>query len=328
MKKTKVLRNTEVIQSYILTTARYDFNVDEKRILTNIVGLLQPLIEGQILKGHIQKDLWGFYQIEVPLKELTNETDAPNYKRIKDALTRLRNKTFEYEDSEHWELIGLIEKPSFEKRGIAKFELNPKIFECFLNFTKGYSKYELEMSLSFNSVYASRLYELLNGTEKPITYNIEKLKEMFGVTEKYKYTKDFISKCIDTAQKELNEKSPITFTYEKNTEWKKIVSITFTPKYIKSRINIETAEKELKRELGATQIVGDALLVEYLRNSCDFTEKEILNNGKLFHTACHVLGKEIDTTIRKLKSQSITAKNPKAYIVGTLRKIVNEKLKQ
>ena len=37
----------ELIQSYIITTAKYDFNVYEKRIVYRIVELLQEMLEGK-----------------------------------------------------------------------------------------------------------------------------------------------------------------------------------------------------------------------------------------------------------------------------------------
>ena len=43
------VENKEIIQSYILTTAKYDFSVYEKRILYRIIELNQYLIEGKKL---------------------------------------------------------------------------------------------------------------------------------------------------------------------------------------------------------------------------------------------------------------------------------------
>ena len=43
------INNKEILQSYILTTAKYDYSVYEKRILYKIVEQLQYLIEGKML---------------------------------------------------------------------------------------------------------------------------------------------------------------------------------------------------------------------------------------------------------------------------------------
>ena len=41
-----VVRNKDQIQSYIMTTAKYDFNVYEKRILYRLVELAQCELQG------------------------------------------------------------------------------------------------------------------------------------------------------------------------------------------------------------------------------------------------------------------------------------------
>lgn len=45
------INNKDVIQSYIMTTAKYDFSADEKRILLRLVETWQYLLEGKELKG-------------------------------------------------------------------------------------------------------------------------------------------------------------------------------------------------------------------------------------------------------------------------------------
>ncbi len=44
-----IINNKEILQSYILTTAKYDYSVYEKRILYKIIEQLQFLIEGKEL---------------------------------------------------------------------------------------------------------------------------------------------------------------------------------------------------------------------------------------------------------------------------------------
>ena len=49
------INNKDVIQSYIMTTAKYDFSADEKRILLRLVETWQYLLEGKELKGKIEE---------------------------------------------------------------------------------------------------------------------------------------------------------------------------------------------------------------------------------------------------------------------------------
>ena len=55
------INNKDIIQSYIMTTAKYDFSADEKRILLRLVETWQHLLEGKELNGKIERDLFGGY---------------------------------------------------------------------------------------------------------------------------------------------------------------------------------------------------------------------------------------------------------------------------
>ena len=63
--------NKELIQSYIITTAKYDFNVYEKRIVYRIVELLQEMLEGKTLdkKYSIEYSLFQDSKITIPVSK-------------------------------------------------------------------------------------------------------------------------------------------------------------------------------------------------------------------------------------------------------------------
>jgi len=50
------INNKEAVQSYILTTAKYDYSVYEKRILYKLVVSCQYLLKGKKLEGKITID--------------------------------------------------------------------------------------------------------------------------------------------------------------------------------------------------------------------------------------------------------------------------------
>ena len=226
------INNKEVLQSYILTTAKYDYSVYEKRILYRLVELFQGLIQNQKLKDKIviEQDNQNTSIVSMPIKLfLQNETDT-NHIRIKSALKNLAKKFFEYEDENDWELISVISEPKIKKNTeIATFRINPKIVEAFLDFSKGFKKYELKVAMEFESVYTMRFYELLSNQKKPINYTIESLKEIFCIVDKYKETKDFFKRVVEPAKKELDKCSPYTFHYEKIKTGRKITGIRFIP---------------------------------------------------------------------------------------------------
>lgn len=64
-----IINNKEVLQSYILTTAKYDYSVYEKRILYRIIELNQSLIEGKKLNQNysIEKDIYDDVKYTLPV---------------------------------------------------------------------------------------------------------------------------------------------------------------------------------------------------------------------------------------------------------------------
>nr|WP_164881920.1 hypothetical protein [Ornithobacterium rhinotracheale] len=61
--------NKDLIQSYVITTAKYDFSSYEKRILYRIVEVLQARTSGLKLKFDysMQKDLFGNTEFTMPI---------------------------------------------------------------------------------------------------------------------------------------------------------------------------------------------------------------------------------------------------------------------
>ena len=147
------ITNKDVIQSYIVTTARYDFTVYEKRILYRLVEFLQPSLEGEKLKGKIaiKQDLFG-HHVTMAISCFLKDEEDHHHDRVKEAFRALENKKFEYEDDKTWEIIRIVQAPVFNKNeSHVKFWLQPKIYDALLNFSKGYRKLELETAMSFEA---------------------------------------------------------------------------------------------------------------------------------------------------------------------------------
>lgn len=324
--------NKDLIQSYVLTTAKYDFSVYEKRILYRLVECCQFAIEGKRLNaGYVyQPSLFeGLYSIKMPISAFLGDNEDKNTGEVKKALRSLRNKTLEYEydDSELgrvWKLIGLIELPKFEHRGYVDFKIHPEIHEAILHFSKGFRKYELKTAMGFKSVYSMRFYELLSGQKKPLTYTIDQLKIMFKLENKYTRggsAGDFVRKTVDVAKKELDEKSPYSFEYKRNTVGKKIVSITFYP-----TINPENRDSELeKRDLQKKASICwdlDRIVVNYLKENFGFTDKGIRNNIDLLKVAQRDL--DLMLFLSGIRVKARDKKNPQGWTLGAIKKALKQ----
>lgn len=276
------LNSLELIQSYVFTAAKYDFSIYEKRIMYCILRVLQAEIEGKKLneKYSIQTDLWARKDITIPIADCLGETDN-NYARIKQAARDLESKRFEYEDDKTWQIIRIINMPKVEKfSSTIKFTLQPEIVNSFLNFSKGYRKYVFEIAMNFESIYTMRFYELFSNKLEPITYSIDKLKEMFQITDKYKLTANFKAKVLEVAKKELDAKSPYSFAYKMIKTGRKETHVLFTPYKIPKNQPADIEKKELNKQVSPYWTISPEL-VDLLIKHFGYEKQTIKNHKKI-----------------------------------------------
>ena len=321
------INNKELIQSYILTTAKYDYSVYEKRILYRIVEQLQLLIEGKTLnKNYSMQEIphedIKLFKFTFPFSAFKKNEEDKNHAQIKKALLSLEKKGFEYEDSEVWETINILYLPKvFKNKEYIGFTLREEIIQAFLDFSKGFKKYELKTAMEFESVYSMRFYELLSNQKTPINYSIDTLKEMFQIENKYKLTADFLRYVIEPAKKELDKCSPYTFHYETIKTGRKITSIRFIPIH-----QPQFEDESLKKQKAVKQMSNRWFIPknieDYLKYNYEFTDKELNNNLSLFESLHnHLSEEELLDFLVELKAQSVLyeIKNLKAYLIGSLK---------
>jgi plasmid replication initiation protein len=274
----------QVVQSYLFTTAVYDFNVYEKRIIYNLVRLAQSQLEGVKLSDslykidHAYKD---YLVVELPISDFLTDQDDKNHSRIKAALKSLHQKTFTYQEDGVWECFSIIANPKIRLRSSkVSFIVDSRVWDVLLNFTKGFSRYDLEIAFKLESTYSMRFYELLAGQKEPIAYSIDNLRKEFKLDGKYKLNKDFIRRVVESAKNELDLKSPVTFTFRPLKEGKKITRIMFYPLRQEDKEPQDTFFKEIIRKYGSSAHLSSEekrLLVEI-----GFSEIGIRNNLELF----------------------------------------------
>lgn len=312
--------NKDIIQSYILTTAKYDFSAYEKRILYRLIEINQHLLEGQKLNSKIRIDenLYGDKTYTLPISLFLKDEKDDNYREVKKALERLKKKEITYEDDEIWASLSIIANPKIKKYSdTVTFVVDGMINNAFLNFSKGYKKYELKTAMKFESVYSMRLYEIISGQKQPITYTIEALKSMFGISDKYKNVNDFKKRIIDTAKKELDKCSPYTFDYKFNKQGRAFYSVTLCPKFQPQFRDEELEKHNLQKQVSLSWDLPRNV-VDYLKHNFEFTTDGIKNNIDLFKKA----HSEIDLIqfLASIKGKVRESNNPQGYVIGSLRK--------
>jgi len=171
--------------------------------------------------------------------------------------------------------------------------------------------------MEFESVYAMRFYELLSGQKKPLTYSIDSLKEMFGISDKYKLVGHFKVKVLDMAKKELDKCSPYTFDYEMNKTGRSFTSVTLYPKF-QPQFRDDTLEKhELQKQVSLSWDLPKEI-TDYLIHNFEFTKDGIKNNIDLFKHAYEEL--DLISFLAAIKGKVRVSKNPQGYIIGAIKK--------
>lgn len=313
--------NELAIQSYIFTTAKYDFNAYEKRIMYRLVELAQDEIKGIMIRDNMHKiepTLFG-REITMPVADILRNEKDQNYTIAKKAFRSLAQKGVEYEDDKFWQYTAIISNPKIDKiKGSVVFTVLDDIWRCLLDFTKGYRKYELVTAMQFKSVYSMRMYELMSGQKRPLEFTFEDLKQRFGVKDKYKLVGHFKTRVLDIAKKELDECSPYSFNYIEIKEGRKVVGFKFFPTFHPDKQDPELYEREKRSKLTArAQISREAL--DYLRYSFEFKAAEINKNKKTIIEGEQKIPDFIGF-LSSLVGPSRTAKNRIGYVINAIKK--------
>lgn len=306
----------EVIQSFLITSARYKFSVYEKRVLSRIITELQPMIEGQHLNGKVERSLFGDIKVQMPLSLLRGE-DRGNVKQYKDALRSLSQKGIEFEDDKVWTYCNLIQSPKIVKGSeLVSFSICSDMVDLFLNFSKGYSKYILSVSLSLKSTASARLYELISNQPHPLRYGIEKLKELLGA-ETYTLSGNFIQRVILPAKKELDEVANWSFDFRCIKTGRKYTHIELIPINYKEREPDEVQRADALRRTHLSWWI-DTNVKNKLVN-LGFSTREIKNNMETIQKFSTKFEYQTIEKICEIWTRGNGKRKQKAYLIGAMK---------
>ena len=315
----------EVTQSYLITSARYNFSVYEKRILYRIVELIQAELKGKPLgKGiKIHPNLFDDKEITMPISSFFLREEENSYNRLRKAFKSLAERAVEqiletekgkvvvgYPVIQHYRI------PLF--KGAVRFRITRELYDSLMNFAKGYSQYELQTAFSFRSQYTMRLYELTCKQKKEMIYSIEKLKKMFVLENRYKQGSDFVKKVIAPAQRELeSSSSSYYFTYEAVKTSRSFTHIRFTTHYRTSD------EKPPILPLSDGLEVRLRELLDFLNDALNEKDKTWVPHRELLLANLN-LPKEgrPQNELTQILHGAKYANNPVGYVVNALKKRV------
>lgn len=330
----KEIITKEVVESYIFSTVRHDFGIYSERLLLRLVELAQCEINGLDFKGgtdleKVKVGEWGHADIVIPVKDILSGEDDTNYTKAKQAIKGLMAKFLEYEDENTYKATHILNDVDVDKvSGKMVIQVNRNIWNAMLDFSKGFRKYELETATKLKGKYSLRIYKLVSKQAQPITYLIEDLRKMWGLTDKYKKVDDFVKNTIAAAKDELDKISSYSFDYvlnsAKSADINKarkgrpaITSVTFFPIH---RLNNESTDA-IRKSVDPSMMF-DREVTDLLRNKFGFDWAGIKANVSLFDIAL----KEFDlyTFLQKVAPKALRAVNPQGYVINAIKKHLKE----
>lgn len=223
-----------VFQSWQLTKVKYNFNKTEKNIFLKIVEIAQKYLNKDSLGKRCDFEMKEFAgkeypMITFPIKDLLKNSN--NYTYICNSLISLGEKSFGLPSTEAWDFnqIFLFGRVSANKvKGLCQVELTHSFWEAFLNMTV-YKMIDPRLAYNFDSVFTMRMYELLVGNKREVTYKIVHLMEMFCLEKTYTAS-HFVQRVINVAQNEMKEmeECPFYFEYKVLKSGKKLDALVFS----------------------------------------------------------------------------------------------------
>lgn len=223
----------DIIQSFLVTISRNRLSVMEQRVLYKIVESLQVQFRGKLLKDNFDKwrgTIPEHYAVSLQMAEVLN--GSKHYEDVVLAVKSLCGKVIEWSEPRScaWHATSLIyDARHLKGSGIVSFFVCADLIRLILDFSFGFSRFDLEKMLALKSPYAMRLYALMSSQRHPIALRISTLYEMFSLSGKYSQVSDFEKKILRPAKKALDDAKMNSFSYQANKPGRKIISYTFFP---------------------------------------------------------------------------------------------------
>lgn len=266
-----------------LVKARYDINTYENKLFILLLHRLQKV-----------NDTTCMCSIKVSeIKGRLNARSVRSKKEITSLLSNLRKRPIYFKDKkDRWAEYGFINGFKYDDDNDSFIiESSEEVQSLLISYLKdGYTPINMEVWLSLKSSYAQRLYDLLrlwSGSKRVINYNLQELKELLMLENKYPQYAEFKRRVLEPAKKELNSTGMFKITYEEIKVGKKVESINFIVEDLDKRIyfsnkkpdekiiKLESEEykvsKEIKEEVKQEKIIKEP----YIPNKKLFTAKTL-----------------------------------------------------
>lgn len=288
------MKNYLVAKENKLVEASYKLTVGEQKLVLYYASRINPKSDKDIVD--LEMKITDFAKL------LDIEQSKDIYKRVKKASENLMRKIVTIHEEDGDLLISWFSSVKYYKgAGMVSLRSDPRLKPYLLNL-KQYTQYRLENVLKLNSSYSIRIYEILKQYQKirERTVPLDRLKELVGLKkDQYPRLYDFKKRVLLVAQKELEEKTDICFTFNEVKEGTKVVAIKF---YIRKN-SIQEENQEIKE-------------TDTCNNEVAITINENMNFA--------LMGRLVDYGVMVEKAKSILQQYPEEQVIRNIEYAAKE----
>ena len=272
MKTTTTYNNLSVIKSNRVIEAKYHLGARAQKFILFMASMINPLDD-------------DFRYLKVKIKDIEPifNTDQKKwgsiYQVVKDIILSLNNHPLRITQADgSYLIVNWISSAEIRQgSGLVEFEFSEKLRPYLLQLRSHFTKYKLQNILQLKSAFSIRLYELLKARQfiGKADYDLDELKGILGLEDKYSVYYDFKRRVLLPAQKELKAYSDICFEFEEKRQGRKVKFLTF---HIQE--NVEVVEKMETSEDKATSKIESPIVQELVElGFSHFKAVELLQLG-------------------------------------------------
>lgn len=195
-----------VVKANSLVNARYDWTMLQQRMILQMIAQLDP-----------REEDFGNQTIYIAdLMDLGQVSGNAYYERATEAAkVLLDQKIFFSLDDGRWRGYNLLSYVS-PGPGYIEARFNPDMRPFLLQLKRRFTRYMLQHVMQFQSPYSIRIYELAQQFADigHRTIDLDDLREMLVIEDKYPRFYDFKRRVLEQAKKEINRFTDLTIAYE------------------------------------------------------------------------------------------------------------------
>jgi len=230
-----------VKQSDTITTAKYKLTSVEMKFISLVIAQIK-----------MEDTDLSIYDIKISELEdiFGKEID---YNTLKNFAKSLLSKPFQIQLSDGWIVLNWFSSIRYvtsESKFVCKIDDNLKPY--LLKMQNHFTKYELSSLIRMNSIYAMRIYQMLNTYDAKyrghLTIEVKKLQEMLQVPKSLLGYGQFKQKVLEVAINEINAKTNLSINlFENKKILKKVIEIRFEIRKVELESNEEKEIRDFER---------------------------------------------------------------------------------